>query len=295
MNWSIRFVILFLAISSILFPTNANGQSISEVVDFADQQYKSENFEVAASEFNRALYFGNSGQDKLFLKIANCYFNLKDFEQSVVFYDKAYFSTQSDSIKTEAILGKSFSLILENQWMLALSELMNIDTTANNNQKLKINFLQGIAYFGLHEDELAEASFKNCIIKLPENKEIDQIEKEFDIIRKSEKRFRPKTAWALSLILPGSGQLYSKEYKEAANSAVLLGGLFYLTVSFATRFSYVEALFIMLPWFQRYYIGGANKAEKLAIGQQMEMRNNSYLAILDLLDAEKLKKSKPIQ
>lgn len=295
MNWSIRCVILFYAINTILFPAVSVGQSLSEVADFAEEQYKSENFEVAASEFGRALYFGHSGQDKLFLKVANCYFNLKDFEQSIVFYDKAYFASQSDSIKNEAILGKSFSLIVENQWMLALSELMNIDNAASDDQKSKMNFLQGIAYFGLHEDELAESSFKKCLNDLPLNVDFQSIEHEFESIRKNEKRFNPKTAWALSLIIPGSGQFYSKEYKEAANSAILLGGLFYLTVNFATKFSFAEAVLVMLPWFQRYYIGGANKAEKFAIEQQLAMRNNSYQAILELLETKKFKESKSIQ
>lgn len=295
MNWSIRFVILYFAISNVLFSGKIEGQDLSAVVDFAEQQYKSENFSLAASEFNRALYFGFSEQDKLFMKIANCYFNLQDYEQSIVFYDKAYFATQSDSIKTEAILGKSFSLIVENQWMLALSELMNIENSTNTDQKLRTNFLQGIAYFGLHEDEQAEASFKNCLTDIHKNTNIALIETEFELISRSEKRFKPKTAWALSLILPGSGQLYTKEYKEAVNSAALLGGLFYISASFASKFSFVEALFVILPWFQRYYIGGANKAEKFAIEQQLALRNKSYQGILELLDTEKFQESKSIQ
>lgn len=295
MNWSIRFAILFFAINSFLFPFVANSQSLSEIIDFADKQYESENFKIAANEFNRALYFGDSEKDQLNLKIANCYFNLKDFEQSIVFYDKAYFTTQSDSIKTEAILGKSFSLIVENEWILALSELMNIDTPKYSHQKIKMNFFQGIAYFGLHRDKLAESAFKNCIQNLSTNRDKDLIEKEFASIRRYEKRFNPKKAWALSLILPGSGQFYSKEYKDAANSAILIGGLFYLSVSFATKFTYLEALLVMLPWIQRYYIGGANKAEKLALDQQLLMRNNSYITILDFIEAENLKESKPIQ
>ena len=295
MNWSIRRVILSFAISTILFPALSSSQSLSEVVDFADQQYQSENFEVAAGEFNRALFFGHPEQGLLSLKIANCYFNLDDFEQSIVFYDKAYFTTQSDSIKNEAILGKSFSLIVENQWILALSELMNIDQPTNADQKFKIEFFKGITYFGLREDSLAKASFAVCLSELESTANVDLIEHEFELIRKSEKRFRPRTAWGLSLILPGSGQLYSKEYKEAANSAILLGGLFYLAVSYATKFSYLEALFVMLPWFQRYYIGGANKAEKLALEHRLALRYNSYLSIIELLEEEKLNGSKKLQ
>lgn len=295
MNWSIRCLILFLAINSVLFPSTATSQNLSEIVDFADQAYKSEKFEIAASEFNRAIFFGHTKQDGLFLKIAICYFNLKDFEQSIVFYDKAYFATQSDSIKNEAILGKAFSLIAEHQWMMALSELMNIDTPKYLNQKVKMNFLQGIAYFGLHEDKLAQESFNNCVTNLSPNIESALIEKEFARIARSEKRFNPKTAWMMSLIVPGSGQLYSKEYKEAANSAILLGGLFYLAASFAAKYTFLEAVVIVLPWFQRYYIGGANKAEKLAKEHQLMKRNNSYLSILNSIETKNQKELKTIK
>jgi len=295
MNWLIRFAILSFAINSILFPTIANSQDLSQVVDFADQQYKADNFEIAASEFNRALFFGHTEQDILFLKIASCYFNLKDFELSIAFYDKAYFATKSDSVKNEAVLGKSFSLIMENQWMLALSELMNMESIQYNQQRIKMNFLQGMAYFGLHKDDRAESAFHNCLQNLPEDSVNNTlIDKEFTLIRKSEKRFNPKTAWAMSLIVPGSGQTYSKEYKEAANSIILLSGLYYLTVSLATKISYLEALVVILPWFQRYYTGGANKAEKLALNKQLASRNNSYLSILDYLESQNLKQLKTV-
>jgi hypothetical protein len=286
MNWLIKRAILFLGIISFLFAIPSFCQNLDEIVEFSNQQFAKGNFELAANEYNRALFFGYRAPDMLCLKIANCYFNQNKLEKSEQFFDRAYFSSSIDSIKNEAILGKSFSLILEKKFMLALSELMNIDSAKITYHNIKLNFLKGIAFFGLHQDELSEGYFKKCLKALTfENNQV-AIEKEFLRIKKTEKRFNSHTAWMLSLFLPGAGQIYSGNFKEAANSSVLLGGLVYLTISVARKYSYVEAVVAVLPWFQRYYIGGANRAEKLALERQKNERNNSYLSIMKFLETE---------
>ncbi len=289
MNGPIRFVVLFFAINFSVLSLSVKSQSLKEIVDFADQQYDTENFKSAINEYNRALFFGSQNQDRLYLNIAYSYFNLKDFDRSIVFFDKTFFNTQSDSIKNEAVLGKSFSLILENQYLLALSELMNIDTTRFKSQNSKTYFLQGIAYFGLHEDKLAEKSFILSLAGIPKNSNENFIKDKFALLKKNERRFNPRIAWFMSLILPGSGQFYAKEYKETLNSSLLLGGLFYLAVSYATNISVLEALFVMLPWVQRYYLGGATKAEKMTLDRQLENRNNLYISMVDFIEYQYVK------
>jgi hypothetical protein len=268
----------------IAYPVKS--QSLAEIVAFADQQYKVENYKSAIYEYNRALFFGYSSQDKLYMNIAKAYFYQKDLDQSIVFFDKAYFNTASDSLKNEAILGKSFSLILEEQWLLAISEMMNMDTTTSLHQTAKMNLFQGIAYFGLHEDELAQKSFRNCLTKLSPGSNLEYIDNQFTLIRKNEKRYNPKTGWVLSLILPGAGQLYAGDYKNSINSLALVGGLFYLTIGYASSASVLEAFFIILPWIQRYYLGGAGKAENLTLEHQLKDRNNLYVSLVEYLETE---------
>jgi hypothetical protein len=280
MNWSIKPVVIFSLIINLYFIQRSFCQDTDKIVIFSDQQFAKGNFELAANEYNRALFFGYHEPDRLCLKIANCYLNLNKTDMSAVFFDRAYFSGTTDSIKTEAILGKSFSLILDRQYMLALAELMNLDSAKIAEQDIKLNFLKGIAYFGLRQDELAESAFKKSVDIYSENNCISNIEKEFQQIKKSEKRYNPHTAWLMSLIVPGTGQAYAGEYKDAVNSAVMLGGIIYLATSFAAKYSALEAIAIILPWFQRYYMGGANKAERLALEKQESKRNDSYQSIL---------------
>ncbi len=285
MNWLTKPAVIFSLIINLFIIQSSFCQNTDKIVIFSDQQYAKGNFELAANEYNRALFFGYTESDKLCLKIANCYLNLNKTDMSALFFDRAYFSGTTDSIKTEAILGKSFSLILDKQFMLALSELMNLDSAKIAEQDIKLNFLKGIAYFGLKQDELAETAFKKSTGKFSEKNSISGIKKEFQKIRKSEKRYNPHTAWLLSLIVPGTGQAYTGNYKESVNSTVLLGGIIYLAATFAAKYSALEAIAVILPWFQRYYMGGANKAERLALEKQESKRNESYQSILKYIEA----------
>jgi hypothetical protein len=280
MNWLIKPVVIFSAIISLIIVSPSYCQNTDQIISFSDQQFERKNYELAANEYNRALFFGSTNADAICLKVASCYINLNKPALSALFFDRAYFSATSDSIRTEAILGKSFSLILVKQYMLALSELMNLDSSRISEQNIRLNFLKGIAHFGLNDDKPAEIAFKKSILEASGKNYMNDIEKEFKLITKTEKRYNPHTAWILSLIVPGTGQAYASEYKEAANSAVLLGGLIYLATTFAVKYTALEAIVIILPWFQRYYLGGANKAERLTLEKQERKRNDSYQRIL---------------
>jgi len=282
MNWLIRRLILFLLIINV-HSQEAFSQNLEEIVKYSDQLFEKGNFELSVNEYNRALFFGSTESDKICLKIANCYFKMKKLDQSIQFYDRAYFSSNSDSIKTEAILGKSFSLILDKNYMLAISELLNLDSTKIAYHNIKLNFLKGIAYFGLHQDEFSELYFERCYSQISKVNH-SEIMNEFNSIRKNEKRFNPKTAYFLSLVLPGVGQFYSGAIKEGLNSIVLLDGLLVGAIFLAKEYSIFLTFVSILPWYQRYYLGGANKAEKLTLEKQTLRRNDSYQIILKKIE-----------
>ena len=70
MNGPVRFVTLCFTISFSLMVYPVKSQSLAEIVAFADQQYKVENYKSAIYEYNRALFFGYTRQDKLYMNIA---------------------------------------------------------------------------------------------------------------------------------------------------------------------------------------------------------------------------------
>ena len=284
MNLLRKYAIFCSLIISILGATNLNAKQLDKLVSFADQQFELGNYKLAAMEYNRAIFFGDDRQDLLYLKIAESYFHLQNYPLSLAFFDKSYYASSADSIQSEAILGKSFCFILKDQYMLALAELMNLKDSLPVNQEIKASFYTGLAYFGTTDYPKAEAAFSSCLTTMNKKADVGLINQEFETISKSRKRYNPTTAWFLSLIIPGSGQLYSGEIKEAANSMVLLGGLIYITIRLSVNYSFFEAAITVLPWFQRYYIGGANRAERYAEETYQHKRYNAYLRILQQID-----------
>ncbi|VAW20191.1 hypothetical protein MNBD_BACTEROID01-326 [hydrothermal vent metagenome] len=281
-----RLAIFCCLAISIVSAKQSSAQHLDEVISFAGRQFELGNYQLSAKEYNRAVFFGAGNQDMIYIKIAQCYFNTKDYALSNTFFDKSYFASSSDSIKAEAVLGKAFNNILQGRYMPALTELMNLDTMLCPAQDIKANFYAGIAYFGMNENQQAAESFKACLKYMGQEEKMALMEDEFDAIRKWGERYNPKTAWVLSLIIPGSGQLYAGEVKEAANSMILTGGLLYLSILLSRRYSFFEAVLTVLPWFQRYYLGGAGKAEKYANEAFLRERYNSYRNILNLMEDE---------
>ena len=61
---------------------------------------------------------------------------------------------------------------------------------------------------------------------------------------------------------------------------VLVGGLVYLYLRFSTAYSFVESLFVFLPWIQRYWMGGAEKTEHLAIEKIRQRHHETFNALI---------------
>jgi hypothetical protein len=93
----------------------------------------------------------------------------------------------------------------------------------------------------------------------------------------------PKRARIMSMILPGLGQTYSGDLKSGLNSLLLTSGLIALGINISIRYRLVDAVFSILPWYQRYYTGGYGKAEEIAIRKRQKKRNEVYTKVLKLI------------
>ncbi len=62
--------------------------------------------------------------------------------------------------------------------------------------------------------------------------------------------------------MPGLGQFYNGDYKNAANSFILSGALITLLFAVAVNYTFVDAMASVIPYFQRYYFGGMAHAKK---------------------------------
>jgi hypothetical protein len=84
------------------------------------------------------------------------------------------------------------------------------------------------------------------------------------------------------MIIPGLGQVYSHDIKSGINSLLLTSGLIALGVNISLKYSPVDAVFAILPWYQRYYTGGFEKASEIASRKRQLNRNRVYTRVLKL-------------
>jgi hypothetical protein len=162
----------------------------------------------------------------------------------------------------------------------ALTGLFTINASYYDLHPEIIDFLFAVCYYGLEDFKKAEEYFLK--ITGSDTKASEQIREIFS----NEKQFykpNPKTLSYLSLFIPGSGQIVAGEYKAGINSFILVGGLATAAVVVAIRYSFMDAVFTILPWYQRYLVGGSNKAEQLGIKKLEQNRNEIYLEVLEVL------------
>ena len=275
--------VFFILIINFSVLCSLKGQTVSDVVQFANREFEQGNYAIAAKEYNRALFFGYEKQDEISLQIARCYTELNELELATDFYNRAYRLSQNDSLKNEALLGNAFCFLLQEKYVLAISELFNLSDHPAKGQSIQAHFLKGIAHFGLQEDSIAYQEFVQTLEFNEENElNKEQLKTEFEKVFKYHKRYNPKRTYVMSGIVPGSGQLSIGAVKEGINSMLLIGGLYLIAVGVIQNYSFWDAAIALFPWVQRYYLGGMDKAKELAISKIEAKRHESYLKIVDL-------------
>ena len=136
-------------------------------------------------------------------------------------------------------------------------------------------------YFGLNDFTNSRKYFVSCVDSIQVNA-IEKIFKDKHLNKPS-----PKTALILSIILPGLGQFYIGDYREGINSFVLSMGLLFLAVETAVVYSLFDAVISVVPWYQRYFMGGYNNAENLAKIKLQNNRNEVYNKLLKVVEMDK--------
>jgi len=254
-----------------------HAQNFEETINFADEQFKSGELATALKAYQRALFFSD-GRNNLYLfrQIAELsYFN-NDYETAQKYYGFACNQSDNDSLRTELLLSKAFCQILNKTYLLAIIDLFSVDDTSRI-IKNRLNFYLATCYFGLEDFSQAKTIFKSCVA-LKDTSELASLFNRRNILSPS-----PKKAKIMSMILPGAGQIYSGDFKAGLNSLLLTSGLIAVGVNISIQYRPIDAVFSILPWFQRYYTGGYGKAEGIAIRKRQLKRNEVYNKILKLI------------
>jgi tetratricopeptide (TPR) repeat protein len=276
-----KSIIRYLILSVLIIFSQAAihklpAQNLDETIKFADNQFKNKELTNALKTYQRALFF-SEGKETLYLfqQIAEISYLVNDYETAQKYFGLALNQAENDSLKTELLFNKASCQILNRNYQYALMDLFSVTDSSSKILK-RLNFYLGTCYFGLEDFSKASNYFKSCV-ELKDREEIDNLFSKRNLLSPS-----PNTARILSMIIPGLGQAYSHDLKSGLNSLLLTSGLIALGINISLKYSPVDAVFAIIPWYQRYYTGGFGKASEIASRKRQLNRNRVYTRVLKL-------------
>ena len=282
-----KFIIILI---SLLYGS-AYSQTVQQTYSFAVKSMDEGNYELSIENFNRVLYFApyfNATETSY--QLAECYKLTGKFKKSLEIFDIAYFATKSDSIKNEIIFRKTELYLLSENYNYALVELLNLPSSLSKYFTSKSNFYFGVLYFQTEDFPKSYNYFAaladSTHIQYKETQYKVTLSNIFDEISDLE-RYNPKVAKIMSLILPGAGQLYVGDYKNAANSFGLIVASLVLFNNVAASYSLLDAYLTVFPWYQRYYLGGYKATGKITLQKRQERKSEIYKEIISLISEYK--------
>jgi TM2 domain-containing membrane protein YozV len=204
----------------------------------------------------------------------------QNFEKAAEYFDLTYNLSTDENVKTELIYKKTSCLLLSHNYKYALVELLNLSENTTGQLSRRRNFYLGMTYFGMNNFKEAEKAFIASIDSLNHQKEQLKIREIFIAVKKVD-RINPKTAKILSVLIPGLGQIYAGDIRNGLNSLAITSAFVYMAYAISIKSTYIDGILTAMPWYQRYYMGGYARAEKITIARKNEKFNRCYERILD--------------
>ena len=252
----------------------------------ANAQFDGEQYDFAANYYQRVLFFDSEKKySDSYLFLADCFFKKNDFVKAAEYYDVAYNTIQNDSLKKEIVFRKTSCLLILQNYDQAKEELLKLPDSLSTSIKQKKFFYAGVCYFGTEEYDKSENYFKNCI-DTSNKKTLSLLNEQFVKVKRIH-RLHPKVAKILSVLLPGAGQFYCGDIKNGLNSLLLNSAFVILFMVTAQNYSLFDAFISVFPWFERYYIGGVQHADKIALEKRKLKKQIIYQRIIDIIADQK--------
>ncbi len=259
----------FLLICYSCFVITAKSQTAEETYAAGWKYVLQQQTDTGLSLINRAAYFNPALlSNKSCFALGDTLFFQSKFEWADIYYSKGYEQFYIDSINDETILKMASSSYFIQKYETSLKYLKK----SKNKYSYNYNYYMFLDLWSLR-------NYDSCLFYLqkivPDSVYYNKVKKRIQHIDK----ISPQKALIMSLFLPGLGQAYAHDYKNAINSLALNTLFGYAMVRTFTRYSWVEMVMGVLPWWERYYRGGAIHAKDIAQKYKTEKARKLLLEV----------------
>ncbi len=283
-NKYIRKYALFLTVLFSFSSVLVTAQTPEQTYAFAVQQSKLGNYDIAIKSFKRLQFFDEPNNfPSVFEALADCYFKTGRYDNAYYYYDLASVQVENDSLLAGVTARKVSCKLYAHQYQEALIDLLSFDKKISSFQQRQFDMLFGISYFYLEQYDQSKQYFAKSLDPLQQS-QFEMLNAYFGRIHTIERRFNPGRAKVMSIILPGSGQIWAGDYRNGINSILLVSGLLYAGVALSGSVSILDSFIIVAPWFQRYYMGGYQNAYEITEERQLNEKNKVLAQVIRLLN-----------
>jgi tetratricopeptide (TPR) repeat protein len=279
---NVRIIKGWLSSCILICSILTSAQNLEQTFQLASTFQQSGNDDAAIDTYLRVIYFDDEEvyTPQALLNTAHLYFKKSFFRQAALFYQRAaiYFTPP---FSTEIFQYKIHALLSAHMYNAALEDLYNFNEDEfKEDHQLKTFLLQmATAYYGLQNYESSKSYFIKLNTKLGNNNSAG-IEHIFKSLEKKEKK-NENLAYYMSAAIPGMGQFYAGDIRNGLNSFILSGGLLVLGIYTGVNYGWIDAGIIVAPWWTRYHLGGAQRAQLSVRDFKINQRNKHYLKLLE--------------
>ncbi|MCF6366501.1 MAG: hypothetical protein L3J35_09910 [Bacteroidales bacterium] len=272
-----KVILLFLI---FLLKLNIYAQNIDETIILADKMFSKKEYSTTIELLKRVIFFSEIKQSEVFEKCGDAYFMQNDYKNALNLYDSAFVYSSTKQNIQELIYKKIDCLIFSGKYNDAELMILTSEETNISEEIKRKNFYLGIIYYAQTNYEKSKEFFINSLndTAIMAKSEVSELFKK----KKYFERPNPKIAGIFSLIVPGSGQLYAGDYKNAINSFLLVAVFAAIGTDMLIRYAWYDSLISVSPWFLRYYTGGYKNAVDIARQKRTERRNKRLNEIIEI-------------
>lgn len=233
-----------------------------------------QDWQNAQHEWHRLFFYaGAQRQPADVMALADCYMALEAPDLAIEQYRNAYrLSAKGAALRDTAVLRSALAALLAERHSDGIAYLQeHAQSWTNPFLRREGAILQAMLHNYRGEFD------KSYAVLSGEYRDSEGLATEIDSAYAKPIKYKPKkaaTALALSVIVPGSGQAYGGVPGDGLLSFVMVGGTATVGVFSFMQGHYFFTFLTCLPYFQKFYEGGARYAMKRA-GQWNENRKTA--------------------
>ena len=272
---------LCFLIASLAFLQPLGAQTWEQTKAYADSLMACGQAEKAELCYERVLFFCPLAQKaQLCFSLGESCLAQNRWMDAKQHFSQAMAMPSADSLKMESYLQRALCSIMAKDFFAAFIELGKTSFAPGSILEKKRILYQATCQYGMGQYEMAQRLYASLLADRPEALQALQ-----QIFR--ERKFEdpsPELALLFSLLLPGLGQVYAGDWKQAGNSFAINAVLWSGFVAVIIHVSVLDAFVAVFPWAWRYFHGGCLNAKRIAEDRMLKDKDIEFQKILGLLE-----------